>query len=87
MIVSIIEKYQEYDIKMYSIDSTKLDPENFVDKLVMEKLKKSKVNQRLHIDCSAMTEQIENDELGISGKAKCKEAPPEKVLYLSIYFE
>ncbi len=89
MVISVVEQFDDHEIKQYFIDSKKLNPDNYVDKLILKKINNKSINLRIDVEAYNWEEdeKFDGEIPEVSGRAICKAFKPDKVLYLKIDFE
>lgn len=82
MILGVAYQYHDYELKMFFLDSDKLDPENWVEKTILDIIKDT---ESPYID--VFIDGNSDEKVGIGEFAKQNIGPAEKLLYLTISFE
>lgn len=92
MILSVIEQYHDYSPRRFFLDTDKLNPDDYVDSLILKKIKSKSYQLELHIDCCNWEQSgLFNDEPSLNGAACFKKVKNnqtvEKELYIRFFFE
>lgn len=90
MILDVTEKYHDYGPQEYLLDTDKLNPNNYVDNCILQKIAKDqKLKYKVYIDATHWEERSKfgNTEPHVSENAKVTDVQPTAVLNLKIYFD
>lgn len=89
MFLAVTEHYHDYEPTKYFLDTEKLDPNNYVDALILNECKKKPKQIKVVVDASNWEDNPKfTDEPGVSPKAKVKKIDQiDKALELSIDFD
>lgn len=92
MIIAVTEWYHDYTPTSYFIDTLKLNPDDYIESLILKEVRKKSSTLNLLIDCSNwenQPEKFKNAEPNISKecKVKHKKGNAEKILHLRFDFD
>lgn len=96
MIISVTEQYHDYSPQMYFIDTDKLNPENYVDSLILKECEKKSHLLKVNVDAKGWddprsvfkgTEPIVSQEAKFEILPQREAASIHKSLMLTIRFD
>jgi hypothetical protein len=91
MILAVTEKYHDYEPAQYFLDTDKLDPENYVDRRILEEGVRQSNSDKFVVSLDVTKWETDpafgGAEPHVSEASKRDQGPAEKMLLLTLYFD